>query len=216
MFVLVATEVLFSSFDLYTDEDVEAQHQICGQALRLKIIRWKVCAFDRRRRLCYTSNGLASDHSPDQRHRRWTTRVRSRILTRSPHCRVATGRSSSPRDQDSRQRPSSGVTFVLLLLGMKRPQQNDLSSRRGGGYDIAILHLLYARGDVRARHRHRVVPPPDVPPPVNFHPSSKSSVGRVGSQCAIRPTRTKCPDCIFDGDRECAPIVRPDGDPIEG
>ena len=59
-------------------------------------------------------------------------------------------------------------------------------------------------------------PPPDVSPPVNFHPSSKSSVGRAGSQCAIRPTRTKFPDCMFDGDRECALIVRPDGDLIEG
>ena len=135
MFVLVATEILFSSFDLYTDEDVEAQRQFCGQALRLKRIRRKVCPFNRRRRLCYTSSGLVSDHSPDRRrrHRRRTTRVRSRILPRSPHRRVATGRSSSPLNRDSRQRPSSGVTFVLLP-GMKRPhRRNDSSSRRRGG-----------------------------------------------------------------------------------
>jgi hypothetical protein len=148
----------------------EAQCQICGQALRLKIIRRKVCPFNFRRRLCYTSSGLASDHSPDRRHRRRTTRVRSRILTRSPHPRVATSRSSSPRNRDLRQRPSSGVTFVLLLLGMKRPQRNDSSSRRGGRYDIAILHLLYAHGDVWARPRRRVVPPTDVPPPSIFIP----------------------------------------------
>ena len=84
MFVLVATEVLFSSFDLYTDEDVEAQRQFCGQALRLKIIRRKVCPFNRRRRLCYTSSGLASDHSPDRRHRRRTTRVRRRGSSQDP------------------------------------------------------------------------------------------------------------------------------------
>jgi hypothetical protein len=41
MFVFMATEILLSSFDLLLEEDVEAQCQFCGQALRLKEIHWR-------------------------------------------------------------------------------------------------------------------------------------------------------------------------------